>query len=128
MWETIGKCLLLIDIVLGCSRQATARVGGDLRHRHGRPEHPPGRHRDGGWRVLEQPHLVQARQGQRRDEGVPGVGTCLVPACSLLKFLKCRRLEDEDRVFGAFVIGKYDTKKVFKSKRGDWREKVEWRG
>jgi len=37
-------------------------------------------------------------------------------------------LEDEDRVFGAFVIGKYDTKKVFKSKRGDWREKVEWRG
>ena len=69
---------------------------------------------------------MQARQGQRRDEGVPGVGT--VPSWSLLTLLKCRRLEDEDRVFGAFVIGKYDTKKVFKSKRGDWREKVEWRG
>lgn len=36
-------------------------------------------------------------------------------------------LDTEDRVFGAFVLGKYDTTKKFRSKRGDWREKVHWR-
>jgi len=36
-------------------------------------------------------------------------------------------LDREDRVFGAFVLGKYDTTKKFRSKRGDWREKIRWR-
>ena len=35
-------------------------------------------------------------------------------------------LEAEDRVFGAFVLGKVDGLDKFRSARGDWRKKVQW--
>lgn len=34
--------------------------------------------------------------------------------------------DPEDRVFGAFVMGKVNEGKSFKGRRGDWREKVKW--
>jgi len=35
--------------------------------------------------------------------------------------------DDEDRVFGAFLIGKVQEGKQFRSKRGDWEDKVTWK-
>eukprot|EP00088_Acartia_fossae_P070825 TRINITY_DN9575_c0_g1_i2.p1 TRINITY_DN9575_c0_g1~~TRINITY_DN9575_c0_g1_i2.p1 ORF type:complete len:286 (+),score=45.62 TRINITY_DN9575_c0_g1_i2:65-859(+) len=36
-------------------------------------------------------------------------------------------LEPEDRVFGAFILGKVTPGKTFKSTRGKWQDKVSWR-
>jgi len=35
--------------------------------------------------------------------------------------------DPEDKVFGAFVMGRVNQDKTFKGRRDDWREKVQWR-
>jgi len=65
--------------------------------------------------------------------GLPGWGgfwsshTWCKHARDSKEFKEYLGLESEDRVFGAFILGKVAPGKKFKSTRGKWEDKITWR-